>query len=100
MPPRLSNLVQNLTAETAFTVLAAARELKARGKDVVELEIGDSPFPSTPHAKRAGIEAIEADLTRYGPSLGLPEFRSEAARFVREEFGIAATAEHVVVASG
>ena len=49
---RLSSLAKNLTAETAFTVLALARTLQARGKDVVELEIGDSPFPSTPNAKR------------------------------------------------
>ena len=73
--PRLSTLVRNLTAETAFTVLAMARALKARGKDVVELEIGDSPFPSTPNAKRAGIRAIEENQTGYCPSLGLPEFR-------------------------
>ena len=37
--PRLSELARNLTSETAFTVLAAARALKATGKDVVELEI-------------------------------------------------------------
>src|SRR5438874_12518570 len=97
---RLSALVRNLTAETAFTVLAAARALKALGKDVVELEIGDSPFPSTPHAKAAGIRAIEANQTGYGPSLGLPEFRSTAARFVHAEFGLDVGAENVVVASG
>jgi len=98
--PRLSALAGQLTAETAFTVLALARTLKARGKDVVELEIGDSPFPSTPHAKEAGIRAIRDDQTGYGPSLGLPEFRIAAARFVGAEFGIKATADHVVVASG
>ena len=77
---RLSALASGLQAETAFTVLAIARRLKARGKDVVELEIGDSPFPSTPHAKAAGIRAIEEDQTGYCPSLGLPEFREAAAR--------------------
>ena len=46
--PRLSHLASELKSETAFTVLAMARALKARGKDVVELEIGDSPFPTTP----------------------------------------------------
>ena len=71
--PRLSNLAKNLTSETAFTVLALARRLKAQGKDVVELEIGDSPFPSTPHAKAAGIRAIEENQTGYCPSLGLPD---------------------------
>ena len=98
--PRLSRLSSGLTAESAFTVLALARKLKAGGKDVVELEIGDSPFPSTPHAKAAGIRAIEADQTGYGPSLGLPEFRASAARFVNGEFGLGVAAENIVVASG
>ena len=71
-------------------VLAVARRLKARGKDVVELEIGDSPFPSTPHAKPAGIRAIEEDQTGYGPRSGLPEFREAAPKTVQAEFGIAA----------
>jgi aspartate aminotransferase len=97
---RLSALASGLQAETAFTVLAIARRLKARGKDVVELEIGDSPFPSTPHAKAAGIRAIEEDQTGYCPSLGLPEFREAAARAVRAEFGLPASTENVVVASG
>jgi aspartate aminotransferase len=98
--PRLSALAQDLKAETAFTVLALARELKARGKDVVELEIGDSPFPSTPHAKAAGIKAIEEDMTGYGPSLGLPAFRAAAAQFVNREFGLSVTADHIVAGSG
>ncbi len=98
--PRLSALSRDLKAETAFTVLALARALKAQGKDVVELEIGDSPFPSTPHAKVAGIAAIEQNLTGYGPSLGLPEFRAAAAHSVRAEFGLDVGPEHIVVASG
>src|SRR5271169_1760359 len=98
--PRLSSLVRNLTAESAFTVLAVARALRAKGKDVVELEIGDSPFPSTPHAKQAGILAIEANETGYCPSLGLPEFRAAAARFVSAEFGYSVSAENIVVGSG
>jgi aspartate aminotransferase len=98
--PSLSLFARNLTAETAFTVLAIARALKARGKDVVELEIGDSPFPTTPHAKKAGMRAIEENQTGYCPSLGLPEFRSAAARFVSSEFGYEVTAENIVVGSG
>ena len=73
---------------------------KATGKDIVELEIGDSPFPSTPHAKHAGILAIEENETGYCPSLGLPAFRAAAARFVSTEFGYSVTAENIVVGSG
>ena len=98
--PRLSTLAGSLTAETAFTVLAQARALKARGKDVVELEIGDSPFPTPPHAREAGIAAILEGQTGYGPSLGLTELREEAARWVGAEFGIEATAANIAVASG
>ncbi len=98
--PRLSQLVRNLKAETAFTVLAIARALKSKGKDVVELEIGDSPFPSTPHAKAAVINAIEENQTGYGPSLGLPAFRDAAAKSVGEEFGLDVSAENIVVGSG
>jgi aspartate aminotransferase len=98
--PRLSKLARNLTAETAFTVLAVARALRAQGKDVVELEIGDSPFPTTPRAKGAGIRAIEENYTGYCPSLGLPEFRAAAAQLVSTEFGYSVTAENIVVGSG
>ncbi len=98
--PTLSSFARSLTTETAFDVLAVARRLKAAGKDVIELQIGDSPFPSTSSARAAGKQAIDAGLTRYGPSAGLPEFREAAAKAVRQEFGIPAKAENVVAAPG
>src|SRR6266568_1321974 len=45
--PALSSFASGLTAETAFDVLAVARKLMAGGKDVIALQIGDSPFPTT-----------------------------------------------------
>ena len=39
--------------------------LIAQGKDVIELEIGDSPFPTTKHAAQAGIEAIQNGIREY-----------------------------------
>lgn len=100
MSASLSQFAQSLTVETAFSVLAVARQLKATGKDVVELEIGDSPFESTSSAKASGIEAIQANQTHYCPSPGLPEFRAAAAEFVKGEFGIPAKAENIVVGPG
>lgn len=100
MSATLSTFARNLNVETAFTVLAVAKTLKAQGKDVVELEIGDSPFESTASAKAAGEQAIRENQSHYCPSPGLPPFREEAARFVRDEFGIPARAENVVVGPG
>lgn len=100
MTVRYSDFAAHLTVETAFTVLAIAKTLKAAGKDVIELEIGDSPFPTTAAAKQAGIAAIEADQTHYGPSAGLPEFREAAAERVRAEYGLDITAANIAVAPG
>jgi aspartate aminotransferase len=97
---QLSEFARSLTVETAFTVLAIAKALKAKGKDVVELEIGDSPFDSTQNARSSGKEAIEANHTHYCPSPGIPEFRAAAAEFVRAEFGIPAEPENIVAGPG
>jgi aspartate aminotransferase len=96
----LSEFARGLTSETAFDVLAVARKLKAQGKDVVELQIGDSPFPTTRNARAAGIRAIEDNATHYCPSLGLPSFREAVARNYQREFGVAVGPENVVVGPG
>lgn len=99
-PVSLSSFAQSLTTETAFDVLAVARRLQAGGKDVIALQIGDSPFPSTASARAAGKRAIDTGMTRYGPSLGLLEFRETIAKTVNAEFHIPATADNVVVTPG
>jgi aspartate aminotransferase len=96
----LSDFARGLTGETAFDVLAVARRLKAAGKDVIELQIGDSPFPSTRHALEGGIRAIQNNATHYCPSLGVPSFRETVARNYGREFGVDITADNVVVAPG
>ena len=100
MSAQLSNFARSLSVETAFTVLAMARSLKAAGKDVVELEIGDSPFDSTAAARAGGMEAIKNNHSHYCPSPGIPEFRAAAAEFVREEFGIPAEPTNIVAGAG
>ncbi len=99
-PIPFSAFARSITAETAFDVLAVAKRLKAAGKDVIELQIGDSPFPSTKSAVAAGKRAIDEGATHYCASMGLLEFREVIADTVRREFDIPARAENVVVAPG
>src|SRR5690606_9246384 len=89
-----------IRTETAFDVLAAAKRLKAAGKDVIELEIGDSPFPSSSSAVSAGVEAIEHDHCHYGPSAGLPQLRAAAAEYLKDEYQISVTAENMTAGPG
>src|SRR5438876_6240857 len=95
--PTLSGFATGLTAETAFDVLAVARRLKAQGKDVIELQIGDSPFSTTRNAMAAGIRAIQNNATHYCASSGLPEFKEIIAANYRREFGVEVSAANIVV---
>ena len=95
-----SRFAQGLSVETAFDVLAVAKRLKASGKDVIELQIGDSPFPSTAHAKAAAIQAVHDDQSHYCNSQGLPSFRDSVARFMKREFGVQVGPENVVITPG
>src|SRR5271155_5108420 len=99
-PVSFSAFANNLTAETAFDVLAVAKRLKAQGKDVIELQIGDSPFASTRNALDAGMEAIREHHTPYCASLGLPSFRETIAHNYTREFGVRVTSDNVVVGCG
>src|SRR5205085_2311266 len=100
MTTTLSHFAAGLKAETAFDVLAIAKRLKAAGKDVIELQIGDSPFPTPKNARAAGIRSIEAGETHYCASPGLPSLREAVARNYRKEYGIAIGPENVVVGPG
>lgn len=95
-----SQFARSVTTEGAFQVLAVAKTLQAAGKDVIELEIGDSPFPSSPAAAEAGIRAIREDRCHYGPANGLLEFRQAASDFVNREYRLNTTAENIVAAPG
>jgi aspartate aminotransferase len=99
-PVRISQFAQSLHAETAFDVLAVAQWLKVRGKDIIELQIGDSPFASSRSALTAGVEAIRAGATHYCPSMGLTSFRETVAQNYRDEFGVEVGPENIVAGHG
>jgi aspartate aminotransferase len=100
MTTTLSQFARGLSTETAFDVLAVARKLKAQGKDVIELQIGDSPFNSTLSALESGVKAIRENQTHYCPSLGLTSFREMVASNYQKEYGIKIGPENVVVGPG
>ena len=89
-----------LKTESAFKVLARARELEAQGRDVIHLEIGQPDFPTAPSICDAAIAAIRAGHTGYGPAPGLPELRRAIAEVAGKRRGIAVRPEQVIVTPG
>ena len=52
-----------------------ARELKAAGKDIISLSLGEPDFDTPQYIKDAAIAAINAGKTKYPPVGGLPELK-------------------------
>ena len=78
----------NLGTETAFEVLAMARELERKGVDILHLEIGEPDFDTPQHIKDAAVKALKAGLTHYTPSPGIIELREAIAERVSNDSGI------------
>ena len=96
----LAKRMETLGTETAFEVLAKAKALEKKGKDIVHLEIGEPDFDTPKNIKEVAIKAINAGYTHYGPSAGIPELREAIAQYISKTRGIKADSDEVVVTPG
>jgi aspartate aminotransferase len=96
----LASRMSRLGTETAFEVLARARALEAKGKEIVHLEIGEPDFDTPENVVEAGVRALKEGHTHYGPSAGLPPAREAVARYVSRTRGIPVEPENVVITPG
>jgi aspartate/methionine/tyrosine aminotransferase len=97
---RLAERMSRLGTETAFEVLNRARALERQGKDIIHLEIGEPDFATPENIVNAGVDALHAGWTHYGPSAGLPELRDAIAEEVSRSRGVRVMPEEVVVVPG
>ncbi|MHB8654423.1 MAG: pyridoxal phosphate-dependent aminotransferase [Terriglobia bacterium] len=97
---RLAEWMSRLGTESAFEVLVRARELEARGHDIIHLEIGEPDFPTAPHIVEAAARALQDGWTHYGPPAGLPELREAVAADVSRRRGIPVDPAEVVITPG
>ena len=97
---RLAERMSRLGTETAFEVLNRARALERQGKDIIHLEIGEPDFDTPQNVIEAGVEAMRAGWTHYGPSAGYPELRQAIADEVGRSRGVEVAPEEVVVVPG
>lgn len=78
---RIAAAVARLGSENAFEILARARELEARGRRVVHMEIGEPDFDTPENIKKAAVEALYDNHTHYTPSSGLASLRATIAEY-------------------
>jgi len=100
MKTEFAERMNGLGTETAFEVLAAARRLEAKGRNIVHLEIGEPDFETPVHITEAAIRALHDGYTHYTPAPGLPEARFAVADYVSRTRGIKATPEQAILVPG
>jgi len=81
----LANALSRVKPSATIAVSQKARELKAKGRDVIGLGAGEPDFDTPENIKVAAIDAINRGETKYTPVSGIPELRKAiAAKFKRE----------------
>ena len=97
---RFAQRMSRLGTETAFEVLARARQLEREGREIVHLEIGEPDFDTPKHIIDAACEALNSGFTHYGPSAGDMELRETIAEHIATSRGVETKADEVVVVPG
>ncbi|MEQ8248527.1 MAG: pyridoxal phosphate-dependent aminotransferase [Alphaproteobacteria bacterium] len=96
----LAQRMAQLGTETAFDVLARAEALRAKGKDVINLGIGQPDFPTPPHIVEAAVKALQDGHHGYTPANGILPLREAVAADVLKYRGVEIDPGNVVIMPG
>jgi aspartate aminotransferase len=77
-----------------------ARELKAKGHEVINLSIGEPDFDTPDAIKQVAKDALDAGFTKYTPVPGIPELREAISKKFKEENNLDYKASQIVVSNG
>jgi aspartate aminotransferase len=77
-----------------------AKEMQARGLDVISFALGEPDFPTPAHICEAACRAIAEGKTTYTPPAGIPQLRAAVAENVSRAYHFHCTPEQVVVSNG
>lgn len=97
---RLSSRIQKIKPSATLTITAKAAELRAEGRDIISLSVGEPDFDTPKLACDAAIAAIREGFTRYTAVPGIPELRRAIADKFRRDNGLDYAPEEVLVSTG
>jgi aspartate aminotransferase len=92
--------IEELEESPTLAITAKAKELRARGYDIIGLGAGEPDFDTPENIKRAAKRAIEAGHTRYTPVGGIAELKEAITAKFKEDSGLVYTADEVIVSCG
>ncbi len=96
----LSDFVNKLEESSTLRMAQMARNLKAKGYDVINLSLGEPDFDTPQHIKDAAEEALNAGITKYTPVAGLLELRQAVVEKFKRDNNLDFTIDQIVVSNG
>ncbi len=96
----ISDFVSSLEPSLTLAVTNKAKEMKARGEQVVGLAGGEPDLDTPDNIKQAAITALNNGATKYTPSVGLPQLRQAICDKLKRDNGLEYNIDQICVASG
>ena len=96
----LSKRLSKVKPSATLAITAKAAELRAAGKNIISLSVGEPDFETPKAARDAGIKAIEEGFTRYTAVPGIPELRAEIAAKFKRDNDLDYAPENILVSTG
>lgn len=100
MSNALSNRINSLPVSQTLAMAAKARELKAAGRDIISLSLGEPDFNTPDFIKNAAIEAINQDYNSYTPVDGYVELKEAICKKFKRDNNLTYTPNQIVVSTG
>ena len=96
----LSDRINSLPVSQTLAMAAKARELKAAGKDIISLSLGEPDFNTPDFIKDAAIEAVNQNYNSYSPVDGYAELKEAICTKFQRDNGLTYQPKQIVVSTG
>ncbi|MFM1894678.1 MAG: pyridoxal phosphate-dependent aminotransferase [Crocinitomicaceae bacterium] len=97
---QLSERLNAMEESATLAMARLSRELKAQGKDIISLSLGEPDFHTPLFIKDAAIQAINDNYTTYTPVAGYDDLREAIAKKFSRDNGLNYSKEQIVVSTG
>ena len=96
----LSDRINNLAVSQTLAMAALARELKAQGKDIISLSLGEPDFNTPEFIKEAAKKAIDENYSTYTPVEGYLDLKEAVCRKFKRDNNLDYKPSQIVVSTG
>jgi aspartate aminotransferase len=96
----LADCLSRVKPSATIVITQKARDLKAAGRDVISLSVGEPDFDTPDNIKNAAIDAIRRGETKYTPVSGIQPLREAVAKKFSRENNLDYKASQTIVSTG